>query len=92
MAPQAVAHRLTRIFAEGAAAHHMGTAQARAEGLQAQFVDHGQGLFQARGGAGVAVHWGYLGGASGELYVRHAAVGAPQAIPQVVGDRVIEHG
>ncbi|MNC66960.1 hypothetical protein D3C75_1174180 [compost metagenome] len=91
MAAQAVAHRVARVFAEGAAAHHMGAAQARAEGLQAQFVDHGQGLFQARGGAGVAVHRGYLGGASGKLNVCHAAVGAPQAVTQVVGDRVIEH-
>ncbi|MNN09313.1 hypothetical protein D3C81_1221910 [compost metagenome] len=91
MAPQAVAHRLARVVAEGAATHHVGAAQARAEGLQAQVVDHRQGLFQASRGAGIAVHGGDLGGTGGELDLRHAAVGAPQAVAQVVGDRVIEH-
>ncbi len=91
MAAKAVAYRLARVVAEGAATHHVSTAQARAERLQAQFVDHGQGLLQAGRGAGIAVQGGDLGGAGGELDLRHAAVGAAQAVAQVVGDRVIEH-
>jgi putative effector of murein hydrolase len=39
MAAEAVGHRVFRVFAHGAAAHHVGTAQARAEELQAQAVD-----------------------------------------------------
>ncbi|MNO78768.1 hypothetical protein D3C76_699200 [compost metagenome] len=91
MPAEAVGHRVCRVFAHGATAHHMGAAQACAVQLQAQAVDQRAGFLQRLYVTGVVMQRQHGLRAGGELDLRHAVEGATDAVPGVVGHPVVEH-
>ncbi|MCY1410915.1 hypothetical protein D9M71_262940 [compost metagenome] len=88
---EAVADRPLRVLAHGATAHHVGTAEAGAVELQAQAIDHCASFLQGLHIAGIGVQRHHRLRPGSELDFRHGMEGAADAVPGVVGHRVVEH-
>src|SRR5690606_26412043 len=91
VAAEAVAHAQAWVFAHRATAHHVGAAQLGAVQRQVEAVDQFAGGRQVVDVVGIRVQRQYGLGTSGKLDFRHAVIGAADAVPGVVGQRVVEH-
>ena len=91
MLTETVHYRGFRVSAHAAAAHLVRGEQAGAVGFHGQVVDGVSGLVPAGVPVRVQVHGLDGFGAGGELDFGHGEVGLAQALPEVVGDRVVQY-
>ena len=91
MTAEAVGHGVFRLFAHGATAHHMGTAQAGAVELQAQTVDQRARFGQGFDVASIGMHRHHCIGATGKLDFGHAVERPAQAVPGIGRNLIVEH-
>ena len=88
---EAVDHGVFRVAAHAAAAHLVGGEQAGSVGFHGEFGDRCLGFGPGFVPGGIQVHGADGFGAGGELDFGHVQVGLADALPQVVGDRVVEY-
>ena len=91
MLAEAVDNRGCRVRAHGAAAHLVGGEQADAVGCHGELVDGGFCVGPVGVPVGIQVHEADFFGAGGELDFGHGVEGLAEALPEVVGDRVIQY-
>src|SRR5690554_3328213 len=88
---EAVDHGVFRVGAHAAAAHLVGGEQAGSVGFHGEFGDRCAGFGPGFVSGGIQVHGADGFGAGGELDFGHVQVGLADALPQVVGYRVVEY-